>query len=79
MAKKLSKSTEEFDRRFDEGEDIHNLIDMTEAKIVRRITELKNLKELLVCIWKTGLNNVHIATHKFGCIATSKSICQLKA
>ena len=24
----------------------------------------KNLKELLVCIWKTGLNNVPIATHK---------------
>jgi hypothetical protein len=22
------------------------------------------LKELLVCIWKTGLNNVPIATHK---------------
>jgi len=35
MAKKLPKSTEEFDRRFDEGEDIHNLIDMSEAKIVR--------------------------------------------
>ena len=32
---KFAKSTEEFDRRFDEGEDIHDLIDMTKAKIVR--------------------------------------------
>ena len=32
---KLAKSTEEFDRRFDEGEDIHDLIDMTKAKIIR--------------------------------------------
>ena len=33
--KKLTKSTEEFDRRFDEGEDIHDLIDMSKAKIIR--------------------------------------------
>lgn len=33
--KKIAKSTEEFDRRFDEGEDIHDLIDMSKAKIVR--------------------------------------------
>jgi hypothetical protein len=32
---KYAKSTEEFDRRFDEGEDIHDLIDMTRAKIIR--------------------------------------------
>jgi hypothetical protein len=32
---KFAKSTKEFDRRFDEGEDIHDLIDMTKAKIVR--------------------------------------------
>jgi hypothetical protein len=33
---KFAKSTEEFDRRFDEGEDIHDLIDvMTKTKIVR--------------------------------------------
>ena len=32
---KFAKSTEEFDRRFDEGEDIHDLVDMTKAKIVR--------------------------------------------
>ena len=32
---KFAKTTEEFDHRFDEGEDIHDLIDMTKAKIVR--------------------------------------------
>ena len=32
---KFAKNTEEFDRRFDEGEDIHDLIDMTKTKIVR--------------------------------------------
>ena len=36
MAKKKSaKSTEEFDRRFDNGEDIHDLIDMSKARIIR--------------------------------------------
>jgi hypothetical protein len=33
--KKIAKSTEEFDRRFDDGEDIHDLVDMEKAKIVR--------------------------------------------
>ena len=33
---KFVKSTEEFDRRFDEGEDIHDLIDVTKAKIIRQ-------------------------------------------
>ena len=33
--KKIAKSTEEFDRRFDKGEDIHDLIDMSKTRIVR--------------------------------------------
>ena len=33
--KRLTKSAKEFDRRFDEGEDINDLIDMSEAKIIR--------------------------------------------
>ncbi len=33
--KKIAKSTEEFDRRFDEGEDIHDLIDMSKGRIIR--------------------------------------------
>jgi hypothetical protein len=32
---KFAKNADEFDRRFDEGEDIHNLIDMAKAKITR--------------------------------------------
>ena len=32
---KFAKNNEEFDRRFDEGEDIHDLIDVTKAKIIR--------------------------------------------
>ena len=34
-ANKSAKTAEEFDRRFDEGEDIHDLVDMTKAKIIR--------------------------------------------
>ena len=33
--KKLAKNIEEFDRRFDDGEDVHDLIDMRNAKIIR--------------------------------------------
>ena len=35
IKKKMAKSTQEFDRRFDNGEDIHELIDVSNAKIVR--------------------------------------------
>ncbi len=33
--KTFAKNNEEFDRRFDEGEDIHQLIDMSKVKITR--------------------------------------------
>jgi hypothetical protein len=33
--KKIAKSKEEFDRRFDDGEDIHDLVDVKKAKIIR--------------------------------------------
>ena len=33
--KKIAKNTEEFDRRFDNGEDINDLIDISKAKIIR--------------------------------------------
>ncbi len=33
--KKTANSTEEFDRRFDDGEDIHDLIDMSKARVIR--------------------------------------------
>jgi hypothetical protein len=34
--KTLAKTSKEFDRRFDSGEDIHDLIDMSEATVVHR-------------------------------------------
>jgi len=33
--KKIAKSAEEFDRRFDDGEDVHELIEMSKVKINR--------------------------------------------
>jgi len=33
--KTLAKNSEEFDRRFDSGEDIHDLIDMSNATVIR--------------------------------------------
>jgi len=32
--KKLAKNTLEFDRRFDSGEDIHDLVDMSKATVI---------------------------------------------
>jgi len=33
--KKFADNADEFDRRFDEGEDVHHLIDMTKARVTR--------------------------------------------
>jgi hypothetical protein len=33
--RKLAESSEEFDRRFDEGEDIHELIDVSKVKTTK--------------------------------------------
>ena len=33
--KKIAKTAQEFDRRFDDGEDIHNIIDMSKARVIR--------------------------------------------
>jgi len=38
---KIAESTEEFDRRFDDGEDIHDLIDISKAKIVRHVRKVR--------------------------------------
>ena len=49
--KKLAESTEEFDRRFDDGEDIHDLIDMSKAEITRhgrRIRVTVSIAEKLI-------------------------------
>jgi len=47
----MAKSTEEFDQRFDDGEDIHELIDISKAKIVhhgRKIRITLDVAEELV-------------------------------
>jgi len=42
MKKKMpAKSTKEFDRRFDEGEDIYDLIDMSKATVVHHGRKLR--------------------------------------
>jgi len=49
--KKLAKNTEEFDRRFDDGEDVHDLIDMRSAKIIpygKRVRITLDIAEALV-------------------------------
>ena len=49
--KRLAKNTEEFDRRFDDGEDVHDLIDMRNAKIIRhgkRVRITLDIAEALV-------------------------------
>jgi hypothetical protein len=33
--KSFAKNNDEFDRRFDAGEDIHELVDMSQAKVAR--------------------------------------------
>jgi len=39
--KKLAKSAKEFDQRFDRGEDIHDLIDMSKATILRTAKKVR--------------------------------------
>lgn len=39
--KKVAKSAEEFDNRFDEVDDIHNLINISEATIVRNAKKVR--------------------------------------
>ena len=60
VKKKIAKNTQEFDRRFDNGEDIHDLIDMSKAKVIRhgkkvRIT-LDVAEELIKEIDRIRLN-----------------------
>lgn len=34
-ANKTAKNSAEFDRRFDTGEDVHDILDMSKAKVIR--------------------------------------------
>jgi biotin operon repressor len=49
--KRLAKSSEEFDRRFDSREDIHDLIDMSQAKVIshgKKVRSTLDISESLV-------------------------------
>ena len=49
--KRLAKSAEEFDRRFDSGEDIHDLIDMSRTEVIsheRKVRITLDISESLV-------------------------------
>ena len=39
--KRLAISSAEFDRRFDSGEDIHDLIDMSKATVIRQVKKVR--------------------------------------
>ena len=39
--KKLARTTREFDQRFDEGEDIHDLLDMSKATIINHSKKVR--------------------------------------
>ena len=39
--KRLATSSAEFDRRFDSGEDIHDLIDMSKATVIRQVKKVR--------------------------------------
>jgi hypothetical protein len=39
--RRIAKSTEEFDRRFDDGEDIHDLIDISKTHIIRHAKKVR--------------------------------------
>ncbi len=49
--KRMVESTEEFDRRFDAGEDIHDLIDMSQATMIhpgKKVRVTLDISESLV-------------------------------
>ena len=49
--KRLAESAAEFDRRFDEGEDIHDIVDVSKAKIThpgRKVRITLDIPEALV-------------------------------
>jgi biotin operon repressor len=51
IRKQMAKSTEEFDRRFDAGEDIHDLIDVSKATVNhpgRKVRVTLDISESLV-------------------------------
>lgn len=58
----LAKGTREFDRRFDAGEDIHDLIDMDKAKVTRYGKKVR----LTVDVAETLVNEIDDIRRKIG-------------
>lgn len=63
MKKKgLAKSAREFDRRFDAGEDIHDLIDMEKAKVIRQVKKVR----LTIDVAESLVNEIDEIRQKIG-------------
>lgn len=66
---KRAKKTEEFDNRFDQGEDIHDLLDMSQARISRpgqRVRITLDVAEELIKqrVWFTQLKQGSYAARR---------------
>jgi hypothetical protein len=60
--KELAKNAREFDRRFDAGEDVHDLIDMGKAKVIRHGKKVR----LTIDIAESLVNELDEIRHKIG-------------
>ena len=59
--RKLAKSNEEFDIRFDQGEDIHDLIDLSKATITKPGKQVRitiDISESLIKEREMGLGRI---------------------
>jgi hypothetical protein len=60
--KELAKNTREFDRRFDAGEDVHDLIDMEKAKVIRHGKKVR----LTIDVAESLVNELDEIRHRIG-------------
>lgn len=60
--KELAKTASEFDRRFDAGEDVHDLIDMKKAKVIRYGKKVR----LTIDVAESLVNELDEIRHKIG-------------
>lgn len=58
----LAKSAREFDRRFDAGEDVHDLIDMEKAKVMRHGKKVR----LTIDVAESLVNEIDEIRRKIG-------------
>jgi hypothetical protein len=60
--KELAKNAREFDQRFDAGEDIHDLIDMEKAKVIRHGKKIR----LTIDVAESLVNDLDEIRQKIG-------------